>query len=228
MEVGHPVANTRLLTLILTSVKNEEAQRVIESTWANEARPSVFITDKLSEAKSSQWSLTEDTRYASNEVKVVKALNMAREFPFYNWVLLCDDDTVPNYTAIRAALPHLSEDHVHGRMMFHQWRPDPTLDYPSGGAGTLFPMKLLKALPPLENLKTGYADVSCGLWMRAFNVNVQYQPFKPFHPKMLGLDMHNPEHHGIIQDQWSFHYIKQPNEIAKLHTIFHGENEPCE
>lgn len=223
---------TRLLTLILTTVRNDAVQRLIESTWGERSGDHIYLTDlpityptSTDKKPPSQLGLTTDTRYFSNEAKVVNGLNSAvRDLADnYDWILLCEDDTVPNFAAVEQALPGLNPGNVHGRIMYNRWGTNLTLDYPSIGAGLLLPMPLLDTLPPFEDHNTGYAEASCGLWFRKHAVPLQYSGFRAFHPQLFELDMYDESHHANIREQWSFHYVRQPNEIVKLHTIFHGE-----
>ncbi len=223
---------------VLTTINNVERQHMIMQTWGKRVSNLFFFTDHMSKAiNADQMGVTMDTRYRSNEIKVVAGLNRVFTVPSldalkpnFTWVLLLDDDTIPNLHAIGHAIssPTFNREAVHGRMMYGACPLDRLLDYPSGGAGTLFPTAIIPNLkyPTIENTGSGYADVSCGIWLNINEIPIQYAPFRPFHPSKYGLDIFDENHRCLLKNQWSFHYVSLATEVSRLDEVFHGEATP--
>jgi len=198
----------KILAVIGTGFCMHERRNTIEQTWGKDIDHIYFSDHEANNI----IKVTSETEYRFGELKQVNIINM---FPSdllekYEWVIFVDDDTFVNAKLLKENLQFFDANSVHGRLI-NCWHPDLSLYYPSGGAGFVMSTKLIKDIKgQLQYLKTGFGDVTLGIFFREKKINlIQNDLFKSHTP--------NDENISDVENYFTFHYIKTFDEMNELY-----------
>jgi hypothetical protein len=185
----------------------------IKSTWG--ANTNILFYADYDDEPNQVIKVSNRTDYGSNEEKHVQAIKHISSHYDFDWYMFCDDDTFVNTKKLDEIIKDLDAECIHGSVITGCWPQDISLQYCSGGAGYLIHKNVLRKLASQIEVKhTDYSDVTLGLYLRDMGIKCQNDD---------GFRSQNPQFYGIPNDQVhnyvSFHYIKTPQEMARLHTF---------
>ena len=201
-----------MLFVILHSQNTQDRRRVIKSTWGK--NHDCFFCSDYSEPPEVH-KMTDRTDHGSAELKHMYVFSHLLFLEKkYLWYFFCDDDTFVNTKRLVKDLNQFEPEEVHGQAI-NCWPGDPALTYPSGGAGYLLNVSLLQKMTSIVSIPmTGFSDVTFGLHLRDIGI--------PVHGR-AGFHSQPPSFYGLgdkdIHKQYTFHYIKAPEEVNRLHQL---------
>lgn len=206
-----------ILFVILHSHKTKDRREVIKSTWGK--HHDCFFCSDYNEPPE-VYKMTDKTDHGSAELKHMYVFGhllaqaLVKEQKKYLWYFFCDDDTFVNTKLLIRDLNRFDPAAVHGQAI-NCWAGDPALTYPSGGAGYLLHASLLQKMTSIVSVPmTGFSDVTFGLHVRDIGIPVNGK---------AGFYSQPPSFYGVedqdIHKQYTFHYIKTPEEVNRLHHL---------
>lgn len=188
-------------------------KNVVE-TWGKDI-DYIFYSDYEDEKKKI-IKTSNNISYYGLEEKILNASKKINEiYCDYDWFFFCDDDTFVNTKLLISKLETFDENYVHGQILVHGWRIDPSLIFCSGGAGTLMHKKLLQKLSSnIKNNNIGIADVSLCMNMRDNKIEI----------KNSNLFYNNtPQSKNIKESDYknyiTFHNIKTEEMMKHLYNV---------
>ena len=203
----------KILYCILHGSMNPQRYYNVKETWGKDV-DCLFYSDHEDKEKNIV-KVSNRTDYHSNEEKHINSLKYINEnHKGYEWYFFCDDDTFVDINKLEKLLDTLDKESVYGSII-HSWPRDKTLGYCSGGAGYLISNKLLEIIGVnIEILKTGYSDVTLGIYLRNSNIEVKDLDFFKSQP---------PESYSLneldIPKYITFHYIKTKEKMSYLSSL---------
>lgn len=150
--------------------------------------------------------VSDDKTYHSNEEKFINIFNRLSESD-HDWIMFIDDDTFVNVAKLKKEISSFDRGVIHGQRI-NTWHMDRSLYYLSGGAGILIHRDLYKKYKgKLNNYRTGYSDVSFGLFMRELRIPFVGSDLFYSQPPSFYLKDGQSEKE-LVNNSISFHYIK--------------------
>ena len=157
--------------------------------------------------------VSDDSSYHSNEEKFVNIFNRLEQSS-HEWYMFIDDDTWVNTKLLSERINLLNRSVVHGQKI-NCWPGDYSLYYLSGGAGILIHRDLYSAYRGrLNNYRSGYSDVSLGLFMRDQKIPCVNED--GFFSQPPSFYLKGGSEQEIVENSISFHYIKTEEEHRRL------------
>jgi hypothetical protein len=205
-----------LLCVILHGSMHADRYENVMTTWGQNV-PCLFYSDH-DDAEKSIIKVSERTDYHSNEDKFVNVFqHIPEDKQTFDWYLFCDNDTFVNTSLLQATLEEFDEEKIYGQEIF-TWPNDPSLGYPSGGGGILMSQKRLKhAIEHFHTYNVGYSDVSFGIYLREFNIElVNDKRFRSQPPEHYFIKI------GDAPTYFTFHYITDLASMIKLYNRCRG------
>lgn len=206
--------------LIMTSHKCRDRQNNILLTWGADADLVFYSDEARDEPKTIKT--TDDDTYAGCENKHVNMVKLLeKEFLDSEWFFFCDDDTFVNTKLLEDFVKGCDPDTIYGEII-KCWPNDPTLPFPSGGAGLLMSRSVLNILYTTVSYRgAGSSDVALGLAIRDSQIKMQHD--NRFHgqpPDIVFLvQLSLPSYHILDTKQhFTFHYIKDLDTMLKLYN----------
>lgn len=200
------------LILILHSHNTRERLKAILRSWGQNANI-LFYAD-YSDLLDKVMQVTKTPSYESGPEKILNCIKfLPQEHLNYDWYVFCDDDTFLNLNLLEKVLPSFDKDFVYCNVI-KCWEQDPTLEYPSGGAGFAIPNLIFKKLRSESELyATRWSDVCIGLNFKKLNIEMKQEGRFHAHP---------PYKHDLklyeVPNHLSFHYVNE-EEQKRLHDI---------
>jgi hypothetical protein len=164
----------RYKIILKTSSVNIDRVKICVDTWLKD-QDYVCLTDILT-GKYPEISGSEKTHYYSAEEKTVTLINLVKntnEFHEYDWLVFIDDDAILNIKMFNFIIEFLDKNCVYGLKMHGVYPKEPTLVFPSGGAGYFISPQLIKQANPMINNNWGPEDVSVGQWIKENNLHFE-------------------------------------------------------
>jgi hypothetical protein len=240
---------------IILKTTNKNLSRVdsCADTWLK-GLDFVCLTDKLS-GKYSEISGSSREEYDSAEEKTVHMINLVKEtseFDNYDWLVFIDDDAILNVKLWETIIQHLNKDNAYGLYMHGVYQPQPTLLYPSGGAGYFISPQKIKASNLMTNKEWGVEDAAIGKWLEEnsiklldhYFINGKYEhlllngwfPFPKEYDKVAVEDINTPQYAVKLLEkiddheekkQWinkhlTHHYIRHKEFMEYINNAFNG------
>jgi hypothetical protein len=200
------------LILILHSYNTRDRLKSILKSWGKNANI-LFYAD-YSDFHERVMQVTKNPNYEAGPEKILNCIKfLPLEHLNYDWYVFCDDDTFLNLNLLEKTLPSFDKNFVYCDII-KCWDQDPTLEYPSGGAGFAVPNSVFKKLRFQSELyDTKWSDVCLGLNFKKLNINMKQEGRFHAHP---------PHKHNLklyeVPNHISFHYIEGENQ-KRLHDI---------
>lgn len=208
-----------VLFVILHSQIYSDRKKALLDTWLK-GQHYIFYGDYQSDTPK-VIKVSDDKTYHSNEEKFINIFNRLPESD-HDWIMFIDDDTFVNVKKLRKELSSIDRGVIHGQRI-NTWQIDKSLYYLSGGAGILIHRDLYKKYKgKLNNYRTGYSDVSLGLFMRELRIPfVGSDLFYSQPPSFYAQDEQCIKH--LVNNSISFHYIKTLEDHQRLLGYINGE-----
>lgn len=200
------------LILILHSYNTRDRLKSILKSWGKNANI-LFYAD-YSDFHERVMQVTKNPNYEAGPEKILNCIKLLPlEHLNNDWYIFCDDDTFLNLNLLEKVLPSFDKNFVYCDII-KCWDQDPTLEYPSGGAGFAVPNSIFKKLRSQSELyDTKWSDVCLGLNFKKLNINMKQEGRFHAHP---------PYKHNLklyeVPNHISFHYIEGENQ-KRLHDI---------
>ncbi len=196
--------------VILHTQFHKNRQHFQESTWLG-GKKHIYYSDH---EDVNVLKVTDDTSYQSAEVKFVNIFNELPDKYMSEWLCFADNDTYINTINLERYTETADKSSIHGQMI-NSWPNDPSLYYPSGGAGFLIHQSVyikLRGLMMFQN--SGYSDVTFGLNLRRLKQSLcDPHLFFSWPPHKYG---HNEDR---IREHISYHYINSLEEMSWLTNL---------
>lgn len=202
----------KILYCVLHTRSHTERMNNILETWGRDV-DRIFYSDH-EDSENNVIRVCDRSDYISCQIKAIKILHLLNaKMNNYDWYFFCDNDTFVNTNKLYEYAQDADINSIHGQII-NCWPSDPTLSYPSGGAGYLMSNSVLKFLSDASYNDTIYGDVSIGLNIRRKNIPMVDPSL--FHSQ-------KKEYYGINEDQVkdniTFHYINSLNEMKRLYEL---------
>lgn len=208
--------NNALLYCVIHTEKQSDRHNTILNTWGKN-QEIIFYSDHDDPLKH-VYKVSNRNDYASGQEKQINIFSFLKHYFYsYEWYFFCDNDTFVNTNKVINDLSTFDPSRINCCSINH-WPNDPSLFYPSGGAGFLIHQSIMSVLwnntlTIYDNLE--YGDVSLGLNSKRLNIQLNHNPlFNGMHPSFYGMSLNTD-----IKKFYTFHYIKDFQTMETMHDI---------
>lgn len=213
--------NKILYCILHTQNQNDRVDNILD-TWGK-SRDVMFYSDEENLEKNIR-KVSDRSDYDSAKEKQINVFKILSPLN-YEWYFFCDNDTFVNVKLLESKLDTFDKNLVHCQVLdcFPQ---DPTLRFPSGGAGFLIHRdvvaKLVDSMRDITDFSQNFSDVTIGLNLRDIGVGVS-DP-KLFFSQRPEFYNDNGYWNLIIGDEdmhkyITFHYISEKPLMERYHSL---------
>lgn len=181
---------SKILYAIKTTKKYQNRIDSVLNTWLSDVEDYIFYSDH-EDVKNNIIKVCDDDSYGGLEIKGLNFYNILKDIEinngekvldFYEWLFMVDDDTFVNTKMLQKFVETADSKNAYGEIFTYETHSDnpmfsvPTFDkktkWYSGGAGLLISSEALKKVNYFENYSTRHDDVSVGINLSNFGIEL--------------------------------------------------------